>query len=328
MSKSKLPTVSVIISHLNSARTLRNCLSAVANQDYPNESYDVCVVDGGSSDGSQEIVKAMVSSRLKLLVEPACSEAEGHIIGVQQTHGEIIMFTNSDIYVPPNWISKHVSWQMKGYDLVGGRPFWGGDKYSLVWNASVTKEVIHSARKGLGLGFSNCSVRRSTYKNLGGIKNLRSQHDTEFALRAELNGVRMVLDPDIEVYHDHPFKSAKLSYLRSFGYARNHIQVMKLVNGRVVSGSGHPAFLSPGAVLKDVLGLNAVEAYTMVRRKKLREEERIGFLEFLMLCFLTRRLGQYLGTLWGSFHSTSGNHGLIDLHMQIENRGVLRPSTI
>ncbi len=315
------PTVSVVVSELNSARTIGNSLRALLSQDYPEGLYDITVVDGGSDDGSQAIIRDMQDPRVKLVEISGCSEAEGQSIGVNSSTGEIIMFTNSDIYVPTNWISLHVSWILRGFDLVGGKPFWGGDKYALVWNAPTPSEVAVIQKPGLGLGFSNCSVRRRMFFEVGGIRNLRSQHDTEFVFRAQSRGVRLLLDPHIEVYHDHPFKSWPLSFTRSYGYARNHTQVMKLLYGRVVSGSGYAAMLSLGYLLKDVLGVNSAKAFEELRRKSLRKEEQIGLFSFIFWGFISKRLGQYLGILVGTLRRDNTERGLLDLHMQIERAG-------
>ena len=86
--------VSVVISHINSARTIGNCLAHLQHVDYPTDHYEVIVVDAGSTDGSVDIVRNVKWSGIRQLLKPGCSEAEGQSIGVQEAKGEIIMFTN------------------------------------------------------------------------------------------------------------------------------------------------------------------------------------------------------------------------------------------
>ncbi len=114
-----------MISHINSARTIGNCLSHLTQLDYPPDRYEVIVVDAGSTDGSIDIVAERIDDRFRQIVKLGCSEAQGQSLGVQSSKGEMVMFTNSDIYVPRDWIRKHIDWQRKGYDLVGGAVFWG-----------------------------------------------------------------------------------------------------------------------------------------------------------------------------------------------------------
>jgi len=98
------PSVSVIVSHFNSARTIRQCLLALSRQNYPTSRFEIIVVDAGSTDGSIEIVNSLKLPNLRQIVSHECTEPEGHNIGIQESTGEILMFTNSDVYVNIDWI--------------------------------------------------------------------------------------------------------------------------------------------------------------------------------------------------------------------------------
>ena len=50
------PLITIITPSFQQARFLRACLDSVLNQDYPNLEY--LVMDGGSTDGSVEILKS------------------------------------------------------------------------------------------------------------------------------------------------------------------------------------------------------------------------------------------------------------------------------
>src|SRR6266571_9165939 len=95
-----VPMVSVIISHINSSRTIENCLAHLEQVDYPPERYEVIVVDAGSTDGSKEIVQKLSGDGIRQIIKEGASEPEGQLIGVENSTGEVIMFTNSDIYIP------------------------------------------------------------------------------------------------------------------------------------------------------------------------------------------------------------------------------------
>jgi len=55
--------ISVVIPTYNNAHVLRTTLAHLSRQDYPQEAYEVVVVDDGSTDETAEVVKAQ-SSRL------------------------------------------------------------------------------------------------------------------------------------------------------------------------------------------------------------------------------------------------------------------------
>ena len=98
MTQRKSIEVSVVIPTYNSARTLNHCLaSIVANVTSYN--YEIIVVDAGSQDSTIEIAK-LYSDK----VIPGIPRRINRNIGVNNSSGKIICFTDSDCKVPENWI--------------------------------------------------------------------------------------------------------------------------------------------------------------------------------------------------------------------------------
>lgn len=306
------------MSYLNSARTIGRCLDCLLAQDYPN--YQVIVVDGGSVDASTEIASAKECSRLSFYAVKGCSESEGQSFAANLTRSDVIMFTNSDIYVRSDWVTRHVAWLRRGYDLVGGKVFWGGDKFAFTWNMPKPNGPRFVQQPGLGLGFSNCSVTRALFDGVGGLRNLKSQHDTEFAFRAVMFGGKMVLDPEIEVYHDHPFKSFRGSFTRSFGYTVNHVLVMRAAYGRIVAGSGAPTMLPITALLREWTGLAGISTYRENRSKALAVGIRVGLPEFLFTRLFSTKLGQLTGAFVGATTRKPAFASVTDLHKRSSER--------
>jgi glycosyltransferase involved in cell wall biosynthesis len=306
------PSVSIIVSYLNSARTIGKCLDCLLSQNYPD--FRVIVVDGGSVDGSAQIVREKENSRVSFNIVKDCSESEGQTFAASLTDSDVIMFTNSDIYVQNDWIWRHVNWLQRSYDLVGGKVFWGGDKFAFTWNMPRPKGPSFVQQPGLGLGFSNCSVTRAMFAAVGGLKDLKSQHDTEFAFRVVMSGGRMVLDPKIEVYHDHPFKSFKGSFVRAFGYTVNHILVMRAAYGRIVTGSGAPTMLPIGTLLREWTCLAGIAAYRENNSRALEAGIKVGLLEFLFIRLFSTKLGQIVGAFVGAAKRRVAFESVTDLH--------------
>jgi len=133
----------------------------------------------------------------------------------------------------------------------------------------------------------------------------------------------MVLDPEIEVYHDHPFKSFKGSFTRSYGYAVNHLLVMRAVYGRIVTGSGSPTMLPIGSLLREWTAIAGVAAYKENRSKALAAGIEVSLPEFLFIRLFSTKLGQMVGVFVGAVKRKVAFRSVIDLHKR--SQGPLLP---
>ena len=293
-------TVSVIISHLNSARTIERCICSILDQDFPQDQIEIIVVDGGSKDGSTDIVQKIDSPNVRQFIVPNCTESEGHSIGIYNAKNDIIMITNSDIYVPTDWVRNHLEWLNRGYDAVGGAAFWGGDKYTFTWNAPRFKGPKFNAEDGTALAFNNTSMRREFYFRMGGFHKMLSFHDGEFTTRIVKNGANIVVDPKIEVYHDHPQKSVKQLHIRAFRYSLFGAAFRRSLVRTADSSSLGLVMLSLRSSFGELLYGHGVKVYYEYRDGARRRKIDPGLLDFLWIRFFGIVLGQVHGLLAGA----------------------------
>lgn len=94
-----LPKISIITPTLNQAEFIEKTILSVLNQNYPNLEY--LVFDGGSSDGTQEIL-TKYSKEIKWWSEPDQGQSQAINKGLRICSGEIIGFINSDDQYEPN----------------------------------------------------------------------------------------------------------------------------------------------------------------------------------------------------------------------------------
>lgn len=106
MTENQLPLVSVITPSYNQARFLEYTIQSVIQQDYPNIEY--LVVDGGSSDGSLEIIKKYADHIAWWVSERDSGQAEAINKGINRSTGEIVAWLNSDDIFLPGTISQAV----------------------------------------------------------------------------------------------------------------------------------------------------------------------------------------------------------------------------
>lgn len=88
------PLVSVLTPSYNQNRWLRFNLESVEAQTYGNIEH--IVVDGGSSDGTVDILKSSISERLSWISEPDEGQSDALNKALSMSRGEIVAWLNSD----------------------------------------------------------------------------------------------------------------------------------------------------------------------------------------------------------------------------------------
>jgi len=102
----KEPLVTVVTPSFNQAKFITETIESVLNQTYKNIEY--YVIDGGSTDGTLEILKRYRDSRLKWISEKDDGQSDAINKGFKLAKGEIVGWINSDDILMPEAIEKVV----------------------------------------------------------------------------------------------------------------------------------------------------------------------------------------------------------------------------
>jgi glycosyltransferase involved in cell wall biosynthesis len=95
----KLPLISVIIPTFNQALYLEQAINSVLSQEYPAQ--ELIIIDGGSTDGSLEIINKYRAQVSYWSSEPDNGQSHAINKGFSRCTGEIITFLSSDDYYLP-----------------------------------------------------------------------------------------------------------------------------------------------------------------------------------------------------------------------------------
>jgi glycosyltransferase involved in cell wall biosynthesis len=88
------PRISIITPSYNQAPFLGETIQSILDQKYPNLEY--LVIDGGSTDGSVDIIRRHESSLAFWVSEPDRGQADAINKGLEKVTGDILMWLNSD----------------------------------------------------------------------------------------------------------------------------------------------------------------------------------------------------------------------------------------
>ena len=98
--------VSVIIPVFNDSERLQKCLEALEKQTYPQDLYEVIVVDNGSDENIESVVNQFNQALAAYESTPGSYAARNK--GISLAKGEILAFTDADCIPDDNWLETGV----------------------------------------------------------------------------------------------------------------------------------------------------------------------------------------------------------------------------
>lgn len=199
-----LPLVSIVIPALNEQRYIEGCLASLVALSIPRESFEVLLVDNGSTDRTVELAEAFRSLLdLTILRRAGVRISALRNYGASQARGDILVFLDADCLARSDWLPDHTTLVERllhvgvlgaSYDIPSNSTW-----VSRAWEQGQSNSAIAEVRYVPGGGMF---LRREVFEALDGFdESLETNEDAELCRRVRAMGLPVVASRSAAVVH-------------------------------------------------------------------------------------------------------------------------------
>jgi glycosyltransferase involved in cell wall biosynthesis len=184
------PKISIVTPSYNQAEFLERTILSILNQNYPNLEY--IIIDGGSTDGSVEIIKKYEKYLTYWVSEPDKGQADALNKGFKIATGEILTYLNSDdVFLPGILHRIALEFEKKrDIEVLYGNKLLISPKDEIIserrfvkWLPLLSKLGLFSGA-GFGVHLDSSFFRKELYNKIKGFDlTLRNAMDTDMFLQ-------------------------------------------------------------------------------------------------------------------------------------------------
>lgn len=189
------PKVTIVTIAYNAAATIELTILSVLGQTYNNLEY--IIIDGGSTDGTQQIIEKYRGKLAQYISEPDRGIADGFNKGIAMATGLWIGMINADDWYTPYAVETMMH-NIGAYDdvccgnimLVGAN----GDE-------RVKKSKVSWLNFGMYIMHPTCFIKKEVYNQVGGYDTgLKIAMDFDMFLRIKRNGFKIKQVDEVIAY--------------------------------------------------------------------------------------------------------------------------------
>jgi len=270
------PLVSVIVPCFEHSSVLRECLTALRQQSYPADSYEIIVIDN-SDDFPTLDLSSFPETRVEYEARPGSYAARNKGIGVAR--GQIFAFTDADCVPGRHWIENGVTHllSLKCAGVIGGRiritfrdPT-APSIFELFDAALAFPQDLYVTKQHFAVT-ANMFVSREVFERVGSFNSrLKSNGDWEWGQRVFRNNIPQRFGDNVVV--EHPAR-ATLGALM--------VKTVRLAGGAVDLSTGVGLMQVPLDIYND-LRVAAAHWKALARKSRRRLLSFTAILAFLTL---------------------------------------------
>lgn len=202
-SKDYIPYVSIVIPAKDEEKNIEECILSVSRNRYPQNKFEIIVVNDRSQDRTGEILHNLQKTIPNLNVvtlenddqkEGMKGKAGALQIGIENSKGEIILMTDADCIVTPEWISTmvqcykdpNVGFVSSFTNVIGNRLFDHIQSIEWIYMHTMAFGGIGNSQP-LGCYGNNISVRRNAFDYVGGYRKIPFSVTEDLALQQAIH---------------------------------------------------------------------------------------------------------------------------------------------
>ena len=188
----ELPLISVIVRTRNRLRSLEKCIRSIRQSDYPG--YEIVVVNDGSTDGTADYLAGQCKRHQDISLVSATrreTTASLYNLGVRNSKGRILAFTDDDCEVDRNWLTEIASFHSDHPAVVAA----GGASYIAGTSELYGRNSISGC---------NMSFKRGLFDSVSFDKRLKYSHyydEVDLISRITAKGFRTAINDKAVVHH-------------------------------------------------------------------------------------------------------------------------------
>lgn len=212
----RYPRVSVIVCSYNGAKTLGDCLRALDQVRYPD--FEIVLVDDGSKDNTQDIVKNWLAERATKaagyqptfisIIQKNMGLSYARNVGAHGSTGELIAYTDSDCMPDADWLFYLVGTILSGdYAGVGGPnispPAVNWVQAAVAASPGGPSHVLLTDTVAEHVPGCNMAFWRWAFDSVGGFdpEYRKAGDDVDFCWRLQTSGGVVAFSPSAIVWH-------------------------------------------------------------------------------------------------------------------------------
>mgnify|MGYP001150398438 CR=1 FL=1 len=231
------PFVSIVVPLLNEEPYIERLARSILEQTYPRDRYEILMADGGCTDRTLEILRAVDrEGRIRILDNPGRTAPAALNLLVAAARGDVVTRIDAHSRVAPDYLERIVAvMEETGESVVGGPVEMEADTpfrkalvealYSPVGVGSVPYRTLR--RRAHVESLQTGSFRREVLERVGPFdERLAVVEDLDMNTRIREAGYRLLLDPSIRFWY-YPRPGYRALWRQIFMVGRVKARILK-----------------------------------------------------------------------------------------------------